>query len=180
MAYYPDLSPYTYHLFPRDPSAIEKAYPDARNIGWLDNSEPFPQWDTPPDALLLKRLLAHTILFVMLMRGYHRCQWCSGNKNEPGRNLLIYEGHEILLDNGEILVVGTDGVAFRAPVMLYHYITEHRYNPPRVFWDALQVSSPALGFDLEDSERTPFSDQAYEKGRQEERRKRRAFALQLL
>lgn len=179
MAYYPDLSLYTYYLRPQNPTAIEQAYPDALNIGWLDRDYPFPRSIGLPEEALLKRLLAHTVLYVLRMRGIHICHFCPHN----GRfvhNILVYEGREIIMDNGEILVVGADGAAFRAPTMLYHYITEHQYQPPDVFWEALRTSSPTLGDELEEAVRVPFQDDAFEKKRRAEKQEAREFAMQLI
>lgn len=180
MAYYPDLSPYTYYLRPQKPTAIEKAYPDALNIGWLGRAHPFPRSTTLPEESLLKRLLAHTVLSVLMMRGIHDCHLCLENSTDLHGTSLFYEDQEIVMDNGEILVVGVDGIAFRAPTMLYHYITEHQYQPPDVFWEALRTSSPTLGDELEEAVRVPFQDDAFEKKRRAEKQEAREFAMQLI
>ncbi len=180
MAYYPDLSPYTYYLHPQNPTAIEKAYPNALNIGWLDRAHPFPRSTTLPEESLLKRLLAHTVLSVLMMRGIHDCHLCLENSTDLHGTSLFYEDQEIVMDNGEILVVGVDGIAFRAPTMLYHYITAHQYQPPDIFWKALLTSSPDIAYDLEEAAREPFQDKTFEALRNSARQEARAFAIQLL
>jgi hypothetical protein len=180
VAYYPDLSSYSYYLRPQNPTAIERAYPNALNVGWLDRVAPFAQSETLPDETLLKRLLAHTVLSVLMLRGIHHCQFCPNVLTDTHRTLLIYRDREIVLDNGEVLVVGEDGLAFRAPVMLYHYVTEHRYCPPDVFWEALRTSSPILGFELEEAARVPAPDMNFEERRQTTVQQKRNFAELLL
>jgi hypothetical protein len=41
------------------------------------------------------------------------------------------------MGNGEIRVLGADGVTFVAPVLILHYVTEHHYLPPPQFVDAV-------------------------------------------
>ena len=65
------------------------------------------------------------------MLGFHQCHLCP-HAPEDGARLRIRIGdRELFLDNGEVLVVGREGQAFRAPIMLYHYITVHYYRPLR-------------------------------------------------
>ena len=145
MAYFEDLTPYRYSVG----GAITKEFPGALNIGWLDREHPFSTSTESPDSQLLRRLLAHTALYVCMMRGYHRCHFCPGAPEDGARLSLRIGDHELSLDNGEVLVVGSDGQAFRAPVMLYHYITEHHYRPPEIFWEVLRESVPSVGEQVE-------------------------------
>nr|WP_309685743.1 hypothetical protein [Armatimonas sp.] len=149
MAYFEDLTLYTYEQNPVWGDEITQAYPEALNIGWLDQEQPFPTSTEPPDPLLLRRLLAHTAHPVRLMLGFHQCHLCP-HAPEDGARLRIRIGdRELFLDNGEVLVVGREGQAFRAPIMLYHYITVHYYRPPEIFGEALRESVPSAGEQVE-------------------------------
>src|SRR5436190_13617844 len=72
MAYFPDLSPYTY--FPGES--------DTFNIGWLDPSEPFPNGETSEEfRQKLERLLSTP---EMQTRGFHSCRFCKGKGRVSG------------------------------------------------------------------------------------------------
>ena len=179
MAYFPDLTPYAYYISPRGSGVIDLAYPNALNVGWLDRAEPFPVDPAALPAALLNRLLAHTVLYVLMMRGFHRCHFCSRDDDDWSRLSIVREGREIFLDNGEVLVVGADGSAFRAPAMLYHYITVHGYRPPDVFLKALGESSAIIGSELEESG-WAVSNPKFLKKRLVGAAERREFALRLM
>ena len=55
--------------------------------------------------------------------GVHECDLCP-----PG------EGPE---GNGEVRIPGAPGLAYAAPSLIIHYITEHGYQPPEAFIDAV-------------------------------------------
>lgn len=46
-------------------------------------------------------------------------------------------GVDVWLGNGEVEVKGAAGSGYRAPTLLYHYVTEHGYLPPQEFIDAV-------------------------------------------
>lgn len=101
-------------------------------IGWLDISMPYATGSTP--AAFRERLLEHCVRGVLrLMCGFHFCQFCN---HEPIRTSLWYGEQQVLCDNGEIWVSGSD-VIYVAPAMVYHYVTEHGYRPPDEFIDAV-------------------------------------------
>ncbi len=136
MPYFPDLSPYSYG---RD------RHPDVVHIGWLDGTHPFPTGTIEPSLIEnMKRLAARP---VELYRGRHICEICVGAPN-PVTDVL-HKGRAIKTinpewatwaehrwGNGEIRVAG-GGITFAAPVLIIHYIEEHRYLPPAQFLQAV-------------------------------------------
>ncbi len=99
-------------------------------IGWLDDLYPFPFGPTPVE--FQQRLFEHCTRGVhALMLGFHECQFCNswhigfwcGKKWVPNNN------GEIWIPDGNII--------YAAPVMIYHYVTDHEYRPPEAFIDAV-------------------------------------------
>ena len=125
MSYYPDLSPYTYH---RDGIATNTV-----NVGWLDCQYDYPRGSVGDDFLY--KLWGFTRLRLIRMRGFHKCNLCLSNTTSP---LTVTNGDETLfLGASEIRVFGGNGVIYAAPNMLYHYIKEHSYEPPKEFINAV-------------------------------------------
>ena len=136
MTYFPDLSPYEYCGL-KDDDVIPTV-----NVGWLDNSKPYPQGFT--SELFKEKLFQfcqrdNAILFCL---GYHECQFCEN----PFFPLEVKRGEIITrLGNGEIRVIGQK-VIYAAPTMIYHYVVAHNYLPPQEFVDAVLTGpSPASG-----------------------------------
>jgi len=116
MSYFADLSPYVY-------TATKSV--TILNIGWLDATQAFTQGKTSDDfRKSLQRLCDDPII---LHRGFHACQFC------PARPV----GRELTRGNGQIRVMGKDGIWYAAPTMVYHYVTAHDYLPPPVFIQAV-------------------------------------------
>jgi hypothetical protein len=121
MSYFADLTPHTY-----TPTGGEKVV----NTGWLDISQPFERGETSAEfCKALQALCEHPII---LHRGFHECQFCPA---EGGR--VWPPSHPQRLGNGQIRVRSADGVWYAAPVMVHHYVVEHRYRPPAVFIEAV-------------------------------------------
>lgn len=128
MAFYRDLTPYEYSRAEPKPNIL--------NVGWLSREQSFPR--AAPDSHFvdaLRRLAAHP---TNLFRGSHLCEFC------PPPPQILSTGGIPMLDpkpgttgNGEIRVLGVDGVTFVAPVLILHYVTEHHYSPPQQFVDAV-------------------------------------------
>lgn len=123
MTHFADLSNYVYN--------DEFAQAHTRNVGWLGEGHPFPQ--RPADDRLLDALWAACSVFTAQSRGYHSCEFCA----EQLLTLATRHGTTVLLGNGEIRIFGDDGDIFAAPNMIYHYVEEHDYHPPKAFVDAL-------------------------------------------
>jgi len=102
------------------PCPIELTDPvtTGRNIGWLENGYSFETGHTPWRFLWKLRLLARDVKNPMW--GFHACEFCRWANG-----------------NGEIHVVGSDGVTYVAPQLIVHYIATHRYRPPQQFIDAV-------------------------------------------
>lgn len=110
--YLEDLSPC--RVIPVD------AEPTGRSIGWLELGYPFETGKTP--SRFRSILLQLTKDIKNPMWGFHECAFC-GDKGASG--------------SGEIHVVGSDGVTYVAPSMIFHYIDVHEYLPPQQFLDAV-------------------------------------------
>jgi hypothetical protein len=107
MAFFPELSPYTY--FPHET-------PGTVNVGWLEKSEPFPTGQTSEE--FRTRLLELCGRPVRQTRGIHTCSLCRGKDRATG--------------SAEIRVAGAAAV-YAAPELVHHYVTVHDYRPPEEF-----------------------------------------------
>ncbi len=128
MAYYPDLSPYTYSDFGKGDHTL--------NVGWLDIIQPYPEGSVS-DAFL-ECLWGFCRWHVVTMRGFHLCQFC----NVPTETVpTIQRGDEVFKAGyAEIRVFGKDDIEYASPDLIYHYINEHGYLPPQEFIDAVLTS----------------------------------------
>jgi nucleoside phosphorylase len=120
MAYIADLQPYTY-----DPAHRKQPDKKLLAVGWLDPSFGFTRGDVGPE--IIKKLTALKRRPVNLTRGFHMCPYCT---YEGPRNAFTYPARG---GNGEIRVKGENGIVYAAPVLICHYITEHKYRPPKEF-----------------------------------------------
>lgn len=130
MTYFADLSPYEYASDP-DP---------AYNVGWLDESTPFPTG--PTSNAFRQKLLSYCQPEYVVQRymGYHTCQFCAESKPVVQ---VEWEGGRFALGDGEIRVIGT-GVVYAAPTLIYHYVADHDYAPPQEFVQAV-LNGPGPG-----------------------------------
>jgi hypothetical protein len=130
VTYFADLSSYEYASDP-DP---------AYNVGWLDESTPFPTG--PTSTAFRQKLLSYCRPEYVVQRymGVHTCQFCA----EPEPVVQVqWEGERFALGDGEIRVIGTD-VVYAAPTLIYHYVAEHGYQPPQEFVEAV-LKGPGPG-----------------------------------
>lgn len=82
------------------------------------------------------------------MRGYHYCQFCPGAAEPPRvvrEDMRGYEAPDVARGNGEIWLTGVDGTTFAAPVLIGHYVEDHRYLPPDGFIEAVRTGVPTPG-----------------------------------
>ena len=121
MAYYEDLTAYSYSHFPRHDTYLV-------NIGWLDVSHPFPRGEVDP--VIVGRIRELCKAPVNQTRGLHRCSMCS---EFPIIELI--DGETVTLGSAEIHV-GGKGVTYACPTLIYHYIVKHGYLPPGEFLEA--------------------------------------------
>jgi hypothetical protein len=123
MAYFPDLTDYTY--------AKWGVYPGSAAVGWLAAGHPVPT--SAPSEALLDRLWEFCKVSVAQLRGVHDCDLC----NDEGAHFVERKGETLLLGTSEIRVFGTAGEVYAAPTLIYHYVAVHHYAPPDEFVRAL-------------------------------------------
>jgi hypothetical protein len=118
MAYFPDLSPYTYV----GPIA------DAVNVGWLDGEHEFPKGSV--SARVLEKLKALAATPMVRHRGFHCCEFCG-----PLAGLRWPDGQR---RSSTVFVVRSRDRTYAAPALVVHYIEAHGYLPPLEFLRALE------------------------------------------
>jgi hypothetical protein len=125
--YFDDLSPYEYDRRPSNPAIL--------NVGWLSRDHAFETGDVPPEFVqAIRRMVASP---VNLYRGVHICEFCSPPPVTIRNGLKWIDPPPETAGNGEIRVVDSDGQTYVAPVLVLHYIQEHRYQPPEAFISAV-------------------------------------------
>jgi hypothetical protein len=124
MAYFPDLSDYTY--------ARWGVHPGTKAVGWLAAGHPVPT--SVPSEELLDRLWQFCKVSVAQLRGIHECDLC----NVEGVEFVERGSETLLLATSEIRVFGTAGEVYAAPTLIYHYVAVHHFTPPDEFLRALQ------------------------------------------
>jgi len=130
VAYFPDLSPYSYGYHP---------HPGVVHVGWLDGVHPFPTGNVEPRLIERMKVLASRP--VEIYRGRHLCEFC-----KPPEDLILPDRKMInpawakwveqRSSNGEIRVAG-EQVVYAAPILITHYIEVHEYLPPAEFLEAV-------------------------------------------
>jgi hypothetical protein len=126
LAYYPDLTPYAY--YPGEEHML--------NVGWLSKDVVFTRGPVPMAfAHELKLLAEHPI---ELTRGCHVCEFCE----QPHDLIKEFPEYEAVWEmfrcgNGEIHVANRSGAIYCAPTLVLHYVSEHQYQPPQEFVDAV-------------------------------------------
>ena len=127
MSFYPDLSPYTYH--------VEEVNSKLLNISWLSVKHPFPNGSV--SEAFLTQLWTYCEKSVNDFRGFHQCDFCKATQPTS----VTRNGKELRLGAAEVWVPGNNGIVYIAPNLVYHYVTVHDYMPPREFIDAV-LDSP--------------------------------------
>jgi hypothetical protein len=126
MTYYPDLSRYEYH---------QHMPPNSLNVGWLDDTHPFPKGIVHPRLLeLLRKRVANPNVQAF---GLHSCELCPLGTIQPRVSIA---DRVVRLGCGELVFDSREGVSYVAPDMIVHYIIDHEYLPPRRFLAALLES----------------------------------------
>lgn len=124
--YIEDLTPYVY--LGRQPN------PNVLAIGWLDAEHEFPKG--PVLQALQSKLLACCFSPVNRTRGFHQSPFL---KPSPMGYPVELDGKKMLLGSAEIRVPGLMGKSYVAPNLIYHYIKDCGYLPPKEFLDAVQA-----------------------------------------
>jgi hypothetical protein len=126
MAYFEDLTPYTY--------CRGEEY--LLNVGWL--ASPYPFRRGPVAYQFAARLFHLADKPVRLMRGLHYCDFCKPPQDIIDQDPSYMDVWEMnRCGSGEIRVKHSNGVCYSAPTLIWHYIVEHQYQPPQQFIDAL-------------------------------------------
>src|SRR6266496_2528673 len=120
--YFQDLSPYTYLGHEPDPNLLA--------VGWLDAEHEFAKGSVAED--LVRKLLALCFKPVNPTRGIHPSPFSPYN---PYGYPVEYAGKRMGLGSAEIRVNGQDGISYAAPNLIYHYVKDCGYLPPKEFLD---------------------------------------------
>ena len=115
------------------------------NIGWLDAKHTFPTGVVSEN--ILNEILKLCLQSVIRTRGFHDCDICpepaSSDPRIPmGAFPVMTEQGEFLLGLAEIRIQGKEGKIYAAPNLIYHYIKDHNYLPPKEFLDAVEQWEP--------------------------------------
>lgn len=113
------------------------------NIGWLDSEHEYPKGQV--SDLFLDKLWDYCCESYIITFGCHSCDFCN---EEEEMGVYIKRGNaSLVVGSQEIRIIG-DGIVYAAPDMIYHYIVDHQYLPPKQFIEAV-LNSP---FPLESME----------------------------
>lgn len=158
---YPDLS---YYRVGASEDSLQYVFPDVRHVGWLGAHTAYSQGDVLStlsdklkEILFLDLKNADTkragtfdqSQAVQVHQHYQRgqpqlCPLCNARVSIKPAGLQHYSGtREKVLGRNQLCIPSDEGIFYAAPTLIYHYITEHQYQPPQVFLTALAV------FDLE-------------------------------
>jgi len=128
MAYYPDLSPWSYFGAEEAPKLV--------SVGWLDSEHAIPNGE--PDELFVDKLIDLLVKpwAPMYFLGYGDCPFCTLDSYG-----ITYKDKKIVV--GALnLFVPADGFLYADPSMIAHYILAHNYAPPAEFCDAVLRCPP--------------------------------------
>jgi hypothetical protein len=94
-------------------------------VGWLDNTHPFTTGEVSSEFFKVLQRHIEEAWQPVLFAGWHDCELCTANPYASSFLLFIPAGK----------------ILYFAPISIDHYITEHQYQPPQPFVDAV-VASP--------------------------------------
>lgn len=77
-------------------------------------------------------------------RGFHSCNLGKCKKNCGKMVEVVRNGQPLSIGDAEIRVFGAGVLIYAAPTLIYHYVTEHAYIPPKAFIDAV-LNGPQPG-----------------------------------
>ena len=106
---------------------------DLNYVGWLDVNVPFTKGEA--DEFFIGSLWDHCRTKVDVMRGFHQCEFCDAI--QPSAPTAEYEGECLKLGYYEIRIFDGKGGIYACPSLIFHYVTEHDYLPPKSFIDAV-------------------------------------------
>ena len=134
MAYFDDLSDYWY---------TEDGFkPGTLNVGWIKVDEPATFPTLSPSNEFLDKLFQFCLIQCVSMRGRHVCELCDDPSTIAERH-----GRIIRLGSAEIRVFG-EAAIYAAPNLVFHFVSEHHYQPPQEFVDAVMssVAPPSIDY----------------------------------
>jgi hypothetical protein len=137
MTYFKDLTHFEYF------GSIHPYSDNYLNIGWLAKNYVFPTGSVSDKFLLnLEQLCKEPAQPRTL--GLHYCELCPTPLQIRQSGGVFSEEQERKLGGkygtGEIHVNGENGLIYAAPVLIYHYIKEHQYQPPMEFIKAVEAA----------------------------------------
>ena len=98
-------------------------------VGWLCREHPFRTG--PVEHSFIEKLWKHCLHPVLPSKNFHRCDLCS---NAPSGLLSVtFQSQTAQLGAAEIRVLDHQGRVYAAPDLIFHYVTVHRYRPPKEF-----------------------------------------------
>lgn len=130
MAYFPDLSSFSYHR-----SGIDKGF---LNVGWLSSDYEFNRSspvENPRHSRFLDNLALYVERPVIVHRGIHACDFCGiGFDSVPCET---HQGRELRLGYAVSAALGEGNQVFVFPTLIFHYVVAHNYQPPDEFIQAV-------------------------------------------
>jgi hypothetical protein len=140
--YYPDMSIYSYSNFDKK---LKEMYNLGEefvflNIGWIDSSMEYEKAEKNEE--FLKKMLILIKKSGNMMRGYHRCQYCLKDRmigNEYDL-ICVKEGDSTITLGSREIYFQYGNFVFISPDLIYHYIENHSYKPPDLYYDAVMKS----------------------------------------
>jgi hypothetical protein len=142
-----------------------------KNVGWLDRGKSFDKGTVKED--LVDKLLELTMFDLeqhhdartkrethprsIIVHRMHTggepfgCPFCGGKAIRVKSSRPGSPNKEMILGLNEMVLPAlTQGLVYCFPTLLYHYVTEHYYQPPGEFLDALEGFSMERPFDCQE------------------------------
>lgn len=155
---YQDLS---YYRVGSTDEPLQYVFPEVRYVGWLSSESSYTKGIVDEKSVAkLKEMLFLDIKnaeekqrgtfdeskSIQIHQRYRRgrpapCPFCNKVITIQPANLTYYRGKsEKVLGQNEICLPSlTEKEFYASPTLIYHYITEHSYQPPQEFLDALDA-----------------------------------------
>lgn len=127
LMYYDDLSDYCFYL--------KTPVQQVKNVGWLKKNHSFTKGHVSKIFLekIAKIIVIHSGVHVNRRRCQNSCELCGCYVPEISVN-----GISEWLGFSEIWIPSIrQGYFFAAPSLIYHYVMEHEYLPPKDFIEAV-------------------------------------------
>ena len=103
-------------------------------IGWLDATHPYTVGSVEPE-FTARLFEACRVNAVARTRGWHPCTLCPTTGPYPTTATL--GDQSMPLGDAEVRLLARDGTWLVAPTLILHYVTDHGYQPPQEFIEAV-------------------------------------------